>query len=75
MSYASFADIGAVTAYACLALAGVSIIIMGLWGLYHGVEACIRLYFFYMVVCLLVEASYLLHHFLYYSGCDQMPSI
>lgn len=72
MAYALFSDIGAQTALACFALAGLPIIIAALWGVYHGVETCVRLYLYYLVAAFVFDALYLLHHFFFHDDCEVM---
>jgi len=71
----TFADIGVQTAFACFALAGIPIILAGLYGVRAGVEACLRVYFFYMILSFLVDVIYALDHFVFHHTCDELPKI
>merc|ERR1719491_246375 len=71
----SFSDIGEQTVNACFGLAGIPIIILGLWGVRNGVEACIRAYWLYMVLAFLLELFYVLHHFIFQSSCNNVDGI
>jgi len=72
MAYATFSDIGVQTAFACFSLAGLPIIISALWGVYHGVETCVRLYLYYLVAAFLLDALFLTHHFFFHDDCDKL---
>jgi hypothetical protein len=71
----SFSDIGMQTAFACFALAGIPIILVGLWGVRYGVEACLRVYLFYMSLSFLIDVMYASNQFLFHHTCDQIPTI
>lgn len=68
----TFADIGVQTAFACFALAGIPIILVGLWGLRNGVEACLRCYLFYMILCFIIDLVYASDKFVLHHTCDEL---
>mmetsp|Transcript_52643 Transcript_52643/g.151784 ORF Transcript_52643/g.151784 Transcript_52643/m.151784 type:complete len:237 (+) Transcript_52643:128-838(+) len=50
-------------------LAGTPIIALGLWGLVHRVEINIRLYLFYLVLCVVIDSGVLIRFFLLGDVC------
>jgi hypothetical protein len=71
----TFSDIGVQTAFACFALAGIPIILVGLWGVRHGVEVCLRCYFFYMLLSFIVDVIYATNKFIFHHTCDEIPNV
>lgn len=71
----AFSDVGMQIAFACFALAGIPIILVGLWGARNGVEACLRVYLFYMILNFLLDTIYSVYHFGYHHTCDDLPGI
>lgn len=73
--YALFADIGHQVLLACFALAGIPIILVALWGVFHGNEVCVRVYLYYMILTFLLDIAYISSHFLFHHTCDDLPYI
>lgn len=71
----AFEDIGVQTAFACFALAGIPIILAGLYGVRYGIEACLRVYFFYMLISFAIDAIYATDKFIFHHTCDEIPKI
>jgi len=61
------------TVVAGFGLAGVPIIIAAFWGLRNRVEVPIRLYGFYMVLCLILDLIFILDEFYLSSPCALRP--
>lgn len=74
MQYA-FADIGLQTAFSMFALAGIPIILMGLWGVRNGVEGCLRVYLFYAMLSFAIDVIFAVDKFMLHHTCEALPHI
>jgi hypothetical protein len=61
------------TAVAGIGLAGIPIICVAFWGVRNRVEVPIRLYGYYLVLCLLLDLAFMLDEFYYSSPCAMNP--
>eukprot|EP00419_Tripos_fusus_P005535 CAMPEP_0172694230 /NCGR_PEP_ID=MMETSP1074-20121228/26538_1 /TAXON_ID=2916 /ORGANISM="Ceratium fusus, Strain PA161109" /LENGTH=193 /DNA_ID=CAMNT_0013514717 /DNA_START=179 /DNA_END=760 /DNA_ORIENTATION=- len=63
------------TVVAGLALAGIPIIFVAFWGVSNRVEVPIRLYGYYMVLCLLLDLVFIVDEFCISSPCVESPTM
>lgn len=62
-------SLGAQTAIAAFCLAGIPVIIGGLWGVYYKAEAPLRLYWYYLVACLLLDMAFIVDSLIINNPC------
>lgn len=68
-------SIAAQTAMAAFSLAGIPLILGGLWAVYNKEEAPLRLYFYYMLLEAFADIGLMAAHFILHGPCEDMPSI
>lgn len=56
-------------------LAGIPIIIMGLWGVFQRIEALVRFYFWYMLLCIVLDLGAIVQTLVLHGPCESIPSL
>lgn len=68
-------NLAKMTAIAGFCLAGLPVIVMGLWGAFQRIETLVRLYFWYMLLSFLVDLGFIVEYFIIQGPCDSLPTL
>mmetsp|Transcript_60354 Transcript_60354/g.140581 ORF Transcript_60354/g.140581 Transcript_60354/m.140581 type:complete len:246 (+) Transcript_60354:192-929(+) len=63
------------TCLGAFALAGIPLVVAGLWGVYNKVEAPLRIYFYYLIAALMVDIGFVVYALVLENPCLSLPGI
>mmetsp|Transcript_130160 Transcript_130160/g.236700 ORF Transcript_130160/g.236700 Transcript_130160/m.236700 type:complete len:252 (-) Transcript_130160:91-846(-) len=75
INYNLFEDMTTQTVFAGFHLAGIVIVLMGLYGVWVGMEPCLRIYWLYAIASFSIDVGMCVKNFLFHPTCDNLPTI